>query len=319
MKELISVIIPAYNAEQYIGRCILSVLSQTYENLEIIIVDDGSTDNTKMICNTFARKDKRIKLFSKDNGGTSSARNLGLMYAQGKYISFLDNDDWIEPSFYETLQRLIVEESADLSIVSYNQVFEDTKVAKLDSEKICTYDKKGAIVELLLDEVLQNYVWNKLYKKELFDGIKFPENIIYDDINVMSDIFQRCEKIVSYEYPLYNYRYRENSIINSRSHKKFEDEYKAVLIRYDDINQNIPEIDDYNAYSLIIWVIRIYYFMAKENDTNDTFLKSDFKKIIAVFEKYKEYVLNKMSSKKKVIWHIMLWDWEKGKRLVREL
>ena len=191
---LISVIIPVYNVEQYLHKCIDSILEQTFQNFELILVDDGSTDNSGKICDEYAIKDKRIIVIHQNNAGVSAARNTGLDSAKGEYIYFLDSDDWIESNALELLISLIEKNNLDLSIM---------EIKETDNEKT-SYEKKDEIIYYSGDEVLNFFLkeqrvsvvmGNKLYKKELFNKLRFPVGLRHEDEWISSDIFCKAQKI----------------------------------------------------------------------------------------------------------------------------
>ena len=167
--ERISVIVPIYNTEKYLARCIESILCQTYTNLEIILVDDGSTDKSGDICDFYARKDNRVKVVHKENGGAAAARNFALNMVTGQYIGFVDSDDTVEKDFFELLYDLICQYDADISMVAYREIEMGEKIAKLKDKSLIVMNQKQAVKELLFDRKIQNYVWNKLYKRKIFE------------------------------------------------------------------------------------------------------------------------------------------------------
>ena len=171
-KDLISVIVPVYKVEKYLEKCIESVLKQTYTNLQIILVDDGSPDNCGKICDEYAKKDSRIEVIHKINGGLSDARNVGINRANGRYIGFVDSDDYIKEDMYEKLINLIKEYDADISICNLYDVIDGKEYVRNKDNGIHEYSRIDILKEILLDKNIQSYAWNKLYKKELFDEIK---------------------------------------------------------------------------------------------------------------------------------------------------
>ena len=170
MNHKISIIIPVYNVEEYIERCILSVIGQKYQNLEIILVDDGSADNSGVICDKYAAIDNRIKVIHQQNKGVSSARNRALDYATGDYIGFLDGDDFIHEEMYQTLYEKSITEDAVIGVCNYIKVYEETLLKDIQpgSGEVMSYIGQDALMELHKEAVLWNVVWNKLFKKELF-------------------------------------------------------------------------------------------------------------------------------------------------------
>lgn len=229
--EKISVIVPVYNVEKYIDKCMDSITNQTYKNLEIILVDDGSTDSSGKICDEYAKKDNRIKVIHKENGGLSSARNAGIDIASGKYIGFIDSDDYIELDMYETLYNIITEKNADISACGVIDVYNNnTKVVKNDSR----------IVELNTEQALKTFLEakgtghsvfavNKLYKKEVFENIRYPIGRIAEDAFVIVEILLQCKKVVITTAKKYYYIHREDSITTKKFSNKNYDVIEAYI------------------------------------------------------------------------------------------
>ena len=211
--EMISVIIPVYNAEKYLEKCIRSVVEQSYKNLEIILVNDGSTDHSGAICDKWAKKDKRIQVIHKANGGQSDARNAGLDVATGKYIGFVDSDDYIHPEMYISLYEKAKEYSADLIVCGFDRVDaqSDTIIVNENMSNEGIVDKKEALINICR-KVSFVFVWNKLYKRELFHDIRFPKDKFAEDLFIMPELYDRCTKIVSIIEDLYYYVQTPNSI-----------------------------------------------------------------------------------------------------------
>lgn len=207
----VSVIVPVYNVEMYIDRCILSIINQTYKNLEIILVDDGATDNSGKICDGYALKDERIKVIHSENRGVSTARNIGLDYATGEYLVFVDSDDYIEMTLVEDCVQESKDKDADIVLFDwFVERLGNKSIRKNDTNYVT--DRKTMILGILWDKIL-NYVWNKFYRKELWEEIRFPEGITIEDMYVLPDIFVKAHEIVYLEKCLYNYnRSNTNSI-----------------------------------------------------------------------------------------------------------
>lgn len=199
MGELVSVIVPVYNVEKYIRKCIESIITQTYTNLDIILIDDGSTDKSGKICDEYEKLDTRITVIHKKNGGLSSARNSGLDIAKGKYIGFVDSDDYISIDMYEVLLRYM-EDEVDIVACGRYIVYPriDKKVNKriYCSDKIKKYNNIQAIEELLKPQIFPFGVVDKIYRKELFSNIRFPIGRISEDIPVTYALFKKSRNIV---------------------------------------------------------------------------------------------------------------------------
>lgn len=211
--ELISVIIPCYKVEKYLNQCIESIVNQTYQNLEIILIDDGSPDNCPQICDEWAIKDKRIKVVHKENGGLSSARNVGLEIATGRYISFIDSDDFIDETFIEFLYVNLIKNKADISCCGYYHYFNKSLKEVRHFKKIqLLMNSCDAIKKMNTIGYFGVGSWNKLYKKELFQNIRFPIGKLSEDWFILYKLIHESNKIYYDSQPKYYYRQRPGSI-----------------------------------------------------------------------------------------------------------
>lgn len=237
----ISVVVPVYNVETELERCVQSICNQTYKNLEIILVDDGSTDNSGKICDEFAKKDKRIKVIHQTNAGSPAARKAGFKMSIGGVIAFVDSDDYIEAEMYEKLMENMIETNADIVFCDYNSV-KDGKSDKRyfdNSSKILT--KEEALKYLANDEI-KSFMWNKLYKIEILNETDFYVGKIMEDFLCMPDIFIRSEKISYIHGAFYNYVRRNASIMGNKSNMfKY---WNACKFRLDWYKDNYPQAID---------------------------------------------------------------------------
>ncbi len=222
-KPLLSVIVPVYNVKDYVERCVVSIINQTYRNLEILIIDDGSTDGSGVLCDELAVRDNRIRVFHTENGGLSAARNVGIDAASGALIGFVDSDDWIEPDMYEFLYGLMLEYGADMSVCGNYFDGPGRSVVQRFTPKPLVLCHKEAMDLLGEDKLMKNYAWDKLYRKELFeDGLRFPIGVYFEDIAVMYKIMDRASKVVLYGQPKYHYIYRPAGISRQLYNEKKE-------------------------------------------------------------------------------------------------
>lgn len=225
---MISVIVPIYNVERYLKRCIDSILAQTYRDIEVILVDDGSPDQCGQICDEYEKVDERIVVIHKSNGGLSDARNAGIEVSKGEFIGFVDSDDYIDSNMYALLVANAIKYSADISMCGYLDVFEGTGLTHTycKDEGIYEWNRKEAIQEVLFGKRLGVHAPTKLYKREIFDGVRYPVGKVSEDTYVVMDIFNKVNKAVFVEKPLYYYVHREGSIntsqINNRDLTRFE-------------------------------------------------------------------------------------------------
>lgn len=213
---LISIIIPMYNVEGFISECLDSVIAQTYKNIEIIIVDDGSTDNSHKIASSYLEKDNRIKIFQKQNGGLSDARNFGIEKSSGMFLFFLDSDDFLPAYAIEYLVDLIKKHRTKIAVGAHTILKDSKKIYKgLGAEKEKLFESKNAIKEILLDREIDLSTWAKLYDKSLFTSVTFPVGKNFEDTATTYKLFFQCDKIAVGGNPVYFYRIRENSITTS--------------------------------------------------------------------------------------------------------
>ncbi|MBQ9730331.1 MAG: glycosyltransferase [Clostridia bacterium] len=234
-EKLISVIVPVYNVEKYLSECVDSILRQTYQNLEVILVDDGSTDNSGAICDEYAKKDSRIKVFHKENGGLSSARNYGLDRMHGDYVAFVDSDDYIADTMYEELIKKCLEYGADITACGFTRFYEDGK----EEHRYAFFEGEcfiGKDFDRLADygpyKDLVVVAWNKLYKSCVFNQIRYPAGKLHEDEFIIFDLLGKIKKFVFLYKSLYRYRVRENSITSTFNLNRL-DGVEAALIQCD--------------------------------------------------------------------------------------
>lgn len=234
MVPLISFIVPIYNVERYLQKCVDSILAQSYSNIEVVLVDDGSTDESVAICDSYANRDKRVQVIHKENGGASSARNEGLSFAHGSYIAFIDSDDYVSPSMAEKLLDAISKTDSDLAMCNFAYTDElgnitesfsdDTKAGEYRTEELLRKVAAGWTFGIL--------VWNKLFKKELFDGgLLFLEGRIAEDEMIAHRLLARVRKAVIIPDVLCFYRQRTGSVTNSAFNEKNLDSLEALIDR----------------------------------------------------------------------------------------
>lgn len=216
-KPLISVIVPVYKVEQYLTECVESILAQTYKNLEIILVDDGSPDKCPEICENLAKKDARIRVIHKKNGGLSSARNAGLDIATGAYTAFVDSDDSVDPDMLSTMYQWLIDNDADVAMCGTVKCFDAGERDYIDRSFPVKYFTRDAALRSFLyhRERMASAVWNKLFDSRFFHGdqaIRFPEGLNSEDYFVLSRVYNRMKGLYFNSCPFYQYRIRSNSI-----------------------------------------------------------------------------------------------------------
>lgn len=242
-KDLISIVVPVYGVEQYLAECVDSILTQTYENIELILVDDESPDNCPIICDEYAKKDARVRVIHKKNGGAASARNVGLKEARGEYICLIDSDDWVEPTFVERLLCTLQENQADVSVCSFDNCYTDG----VESNPILYPQEQSFAREQFLQRFLMDWTSgmavNKIFKRSVLDGVYYEEGHKIDDEFFTYKSILRSEKIVMFDEPLYHYRIRKSSVMQSGCYyqeRMMLDKLDYMQKRYTDIQLACP-------------------------------------------------------------------------------
>ena len=244
MKERISVVVPVYNVEQYLEKCVNSIINQTYKNLEIILVDDGATDNSGEMCDELAKLDDRISVYHKENGGLSDARNYGVERATGEYIGFVDSDDYIDAEMYEKLYEAIKKEDADVAECNLKIIYPNR--VELFTEQnyynVCT--KREYLEEYLTIKKVFGSVWTKLIKSDIAKKLVFSQGKLYEDTYYAYDLINVANSFVLIDSPLYNYLMRENSITNSKFNPRIFDLVEIVEKFHNTVYENYPELEE---------------------------------------------------------------------------
>lgn len=226
-KPLISIIVPVYNILEYLPRCVKSLMAQTYQNIEILLVDDGSTDGTGALCDELAREDARIKVFHKENGGSSSARNLGISQAKGEYLGFVDSDDFVEPDMYERLYEGIVKYEVPIAQIGRNEIDEQGNVLPdicVPPENAVCIESKEFMQELLMHRGDCSFC-TKLLHKDLLQDMKFPEGVLNEDFYLLIHLLPKIEKLLSLPEYAYHVFYR----IGSNSRRIDKEDFSRVF------------------------------------------------------------------------------------------
>lgn len=296
MEKKISVIVPVYNVEQYLERCVNSIINQTYENLEIILVDDGSTDRSGEMCDSFAEKDERIKVVHKENGGASAARNRGLDICLGEYVTFVDSDDWLDIHMYKDLMELMVNMDADIVECNWEVIYDEMKDIKQPVTEV-TVLRQVEAEKALFDGSGRATIlpWNKIYKKNLFKNNRFPEGMMCEDQWLLPKIYLKSKQSIYVNQKYYYYYQSPNSVMRSSFGKKnlaalvaFEETRKLYL---ENGLQDLVQWCD-TAYSFLL--IKYYNLSLKKLES-----RSIAQKIKGCFNKrLKEYLRNPHLNKK---------------------
>ncbi len=237
----ISVIVPVYKVEEYLDRCVQSIVDQTYKNLEIILVDDGSPDNCPAMCDGWAKRDDRIKVIHQINAGSAQARNTGLDIAQGSLIAFVDSDDYIHPDMYQFLETLI-NEGFDIAECEYQKVYRsDAEFPNVEGENI-EYSTTEALKGNITDTIFSQVIWNKLYRREIITTIRFPSGKKIDDEYFTYRVIGNAKKLIHSNQVLYAYRQQKLSAMHSLEATYRVEALEAKIQRYRYLEKNFPEL-----------------------------------------------------------------------------
>lgn len=288
IKEKISIIVPVYNVEAYLERCVESILKQTYTNLEILLVNDGSTDKSGELCDKLALRDHRIRVIHKENGGLSDARNRGIDEASSNLIGFIDSDDYIDEDMYETLYRQMVASKADLSMCGHYDVYHQIPEKQVAEIKTWELMPEEAIKMVMEAKILSVTAVNKLYKKALFEQLRFRIGKIAEDAFIMVDLIHQCSKVVATNEKKYYYVHRENSITTQKFSLKFLNVIEAYEQNAKIISENYPDL-----YDVAIMRLNWAYFyvldrLLVDNDFKDKVLED---RLISYLKKNKKSIL----------------------------
>ena len=254
----ISIIVPIYNVELYLARCLESILKQKFSNFEVILIDDGSSDNCGAICDDYAAKDKRFKVVHQANFGVSHARNKGLAVAKGKYIGFVDPDDYIDASMYQKMYNELINTGSDMVVCDYYKLEGERAIPAhiFASDRVC-YSRD--FMEYVADDRVPSHFWSKLYKRQLFMNIRFPEGRIFEDLAIFHEIVHRCERIAYTHECLYYYSINVSGQVNTITTKNSYDYFEAWYNRYTFLKRFYPENSKYVAEKLIFCGTRAYW------------------------------------------------------------
>lgn len=269
--ELISIIVPIYNVENYLDNCVSSIVHQTYKNLEIILVDDGSPDNCPTMCDNWAKKDGRIKVIHKPNGGLSDARNAGLRIATGSLIGFVDSDDYIHENMFACLYNSLKANDCDISICGVEKFYENDETEPLTTSFVGTLSVDEAMLAIINEDIIKQPVWNRLYKSETIKDIYFPINKCNEDVFWSYRALSRAKSISVFNTPLYFYRQRGESIMGNAFSLKRLDILEAKFERLQFIENNFPSVKPYaseNLWFSLIYLMQMCYKHISGDDFN---------------------------------------------------
>ena len=263
MDKTISVIVPVYNVQAYLPQCMESLLSQSYQALEIILIDDGSTDGSGALCDAYGAKDRRVRVIHKENGGAASAKNAGLRVATGEYLSFVDSDDYLAPDAYSFLVEQLEIYGADVVQSGYRDVFPDHEEDRIAMAEVCQYQAMEYLRRFTEDWTCA-LLWDKLYRRSLFDGIFFEEGHIVDDEFFTYQGIMNAQLVVFVPRVVYNYRQRRSSVtLRPDSQKRIVlDKLNYLQKRRKNVTERLPELTEYyeeNFVRMLLWLSKDPY------------------------------------------------------------
>ncbi|MBO0958847.1 glycosyltransferase [Neobacillus sp. MM2021_6] len=267
MNQKVSVVVPIYNVEQYLARCVESILQQTFTNLEVILVNDGSPDNCGTIAENYAIADSRVKVFHKENGGLSDARNHGMQFVTGEYTVFVDSDDWMDKGMIEELVKISNEYQAEVVqsafYYAYNDhLLYDNRVYNQKAPPL-VLDNKSLMYELVRNDVVKNFAWGKLYKTKLIKNIPFKKGILFEDVFWAHHVMQSVQTFVSLNRPYYFYLQRDDSIVATYSPRNL-DILKGLKERHRFIEKNYEDLTN-ESYKVLLKTNIIQYNLLMRN------------------------------------------------------
>lgn len=286
MTPKLSVVVPVYNVEQYLGTCLNSLLNQTLSDIEIILVNDGSTDRSEAICQSYAARDERIKLYSKANGGLSDARNYGIRKVSSPIVGFVDSDDYVDPDMFRALYELKQRRKAEIAVGGVKMVSNDGEAymrRAVEGEIIA--DRHDAMEELLKSKRITNSVWNKIFDIALFDQISFPEGKLYEDEYVTYRLFDRANQVAMTDKVFYYYRSSPNSITHKSFSEREFDRIDASLIKVNFIEKYYPDLVQYAERYLVYDCVMALSKMKKYEQKYDPITRDNIRKYLRCFLK----------------------------------
>lgn len=253
---------PIHNSEKYIHKCVDSIINQTYSKWELLLVDDESTDRSSEICKIYAKNDHRIKYYKKDYGGIADTRNAGVELAQGKYLYFVDSDDYCESNLLKNVIEVMEKTQADMCVFGYYRHTKHITTTQVYGNRKITREK--AIESLLIDERIGNYLWNKMFCKHLFCNISFPQGEIFEDVSVMYKLILKCKHIVTLDKIMYHYQRRAGSLSYYPKVEQLLFYWKVLVERKQYIDRIYPDKADETKVSLIKGAIYIWNKMSRQ-------------------------------------------------------
>lgn len=309
-KNLISIIIPIRNTKDYLEKCLNSVINQTYSNLEIILVNDISTEGTKEICEKFQSLDNRIKVIDISNVEVGEARNIGIRVATGNYLGFIDSDDYIAKDMYEILLKTMIDNNADIADIGFAREESGQIEDKTFNNTVEILNKETALEELLKDKKILSFVWNKLFKREVWDNIWFDSQKVFEDIDIMYKLFENAKTVAVIDSLKYIYVQRNTSIMHTSNSLFMSDRLNVIIDRYNHLKNKYNEkIQFMNKYAFAVNMIVIYrkIVLSNFNDIYDEFMKH-YDLFISIINEHETQIREILTPNQNLVLNFMLED-----------
>ena len=302
----ISIIVPVYNVEKLLSKCVDSILNQNFKDFELLLIDDGSKDKSGLICEEYAKKDSRISVYHKTNGGLSSARNYGIEHALGEFITFIDSDDYVDKSMLEILYNNMIENDVDLSITGVRDIYDGKTSIDVDREKLLL-NSEETLKFMLMGKKINVYAVSKLYKRSIFESIKYPLGKAYEDSYIIVDILKKCSSVFIDTIPQYNYYHRTDSITTLSYSARDLDYIEAWTLNFEKIKSAFPNLEDLGLRRVCFsyfFVLDKILLANKERETTNT------KDIVNFLKENSTFILNTpyFSKKRKIALRLLKID-----------
>ena len=322
MKEnLISIIIPICDTRDYLEKCLNSVINQTYRNLEIILVNDLNTEGTKEICEKYSAMDSRIKLINVSSVEVGEARNIGIRQATGDYLGFVDSDDYIFEDMYEVLLKNLHNTNADIADIGFAREENSQLEPKTFTNTIEVFDKEAALEEILKDKKLLSFMWNKLFKREVWNNIWFDSQKVFEDIDIMYKLFENANRVVLIDTLKYIYVQRSTSIMHTPNSLFMLDRINVVVDRYNHFKNKYNEkIQFMNKYAFAVNMIVIYRKIVLTNFNNiyDDFMKY-YDLFLEVINEHENDIRKILTPNQNLVLNFMLEDLSSAPERIRSV
>ncbi len=284
MKPVVSIIVPVYNVEDYLSKCLDSLINQSLREIEIIIVDDGSTDNSLLICRKYEELDQRIKVITKKNGGLSDARNVGLAYSEAEYVGFIDSDDYVDLDFFATLYEGVIKNNAKIGVAQIKKTDEKGNTLFICGTKGKELlNSEEAMESMLTGKGISNSVCNKLFRRDLFGDNPFPVGKLYEDEYVTYRVVHKCDNVFYTDKVSYYYRTNQQGITHYSFSEKELHRIEASLIRIDFLRDNYPRLVKHGERYLMYDCLTTLSKMSKYRKEYDYIILGNIKKTLASY------------------------------------